>query len=585
MTSPEGEDLETSFAREGLERCRRGARLYAGFAIAMLLLSAVDSAIAESAQFAPLLRVRAVAILAVAAVLGTLATRLGERRPRELMLLLTLIMALTLHELALLTGGQASTQYDRMNLLVLAPAILMSWSFSWSLTACAVIVGVYVAGSAANGGLAAPPFSVNLGRLFAASIVTTGAGLLRERNRWRELARLHSLAAARERADREIRRLNEELEHRVHERTADLRTSEERFRTMFEHAPIGVVTLEGDGRLRQVNQSFATMLGYGRSDLEGVSIADVTVWEDRARSVDMYRKLRDGEISEGQFEKRYVRRDGAVVPAHVAVAAVRDGSGRFSYALGMVQDVSDRVRAEERASEHREQLAHVLRVSTMGEMAAQLAHELNQPLGAIVNYANGACTRLRDRGAEPEMVDAVARIAAEGMRAAQIIGRVRQFLRRSAGLRESADVNELVRDAASLLETDARRAGIPVRLRLDPGLPAISLDRIQVEQVILNLLRNALDAMNAAPRPDHELVAETAAHNGFVEVRVRDTGIGVLPDTADRIFDAFFTSKPNGLGMGLSISRSIVEAHGGKLSAVANGDRGMTFAFSLAREK
>jgi C4-dicarboxylate-specific signal transduction histidine kinase len=249
----------------------------------------------------------------------------------------------------------------------------------------------------------------------------------------------------------------------------------------------------------------------------------------------------------------------------------------------MVEDVTERQHAEARARQHHEHLAHVLRVSTMGEMAAELAHELNQPLGAIVNFANGTLVRLRARGVDAEIEQAVAQIAGEGLRAGEIIRRIRDFVRQGDSHREASDINELVRQAAYLINADARGSGIPIRLVLDPGLPLISVDRIQMEQLIVNLLRNALDAIGAAARGNDEVLVQTDAGAESIQVSVRDTGVGLPAGGATRIFDAFYTTKRGGLGMGLSISRSIIEAHGGLLSGSANRDRGTTFTFSLPR--
>jgi signal transduction histidine kinase len=459
---------EAHFEREGLERCRSGARFFCVFAIALLILSAIYSRLYEAEIFDSLLHIRVIALAAAVGIYWVLGTPRGARRPRQLAVALTLVIALNIVALAQWTGGQHSPQYDRLSLLILVPAILMSWNAAWALIACTAVVGPYVVVSTVNGELGTPPFDGHVVRMLGAGVMAVATAVARERLRWSDLWRAHMLTEDRRRAEAEVRRLNEELEQRVLERTAALRASEERARALFEAA-----------------------------------------------------------------------------------------------------------------HRHQAHLAHVLRVTTVGGMVAELAHELNQPLGAIVNFANGAVTRLRQNGAAPELVDAVARIAAEGMRAAEIIRRVREFVRPGGTAREPVDLNGLVREAALLVEAD-RREQIALHLQLDPALPAVPVDRIQVEQVILNLLRNAIESMLSSSGDAHELVVQTVARGDReVEVRVRDTGAGVAPGVAERIFDAFFTTKPGGLGMGLSISRSIVEAYGGGLWAQANADRGMTFSFTL----
>jgi len=697
---------DVAFEAEGLALCRRGMQIYCLFALALLVASAIDSYFAEPNRFFILLRIRVVGAAALLSVLWVLSTSYGSRWPRAFAYAFVLIMSLTIHALALQTGGQASPQYDRLNLVMLGLTVLATWPASRAALACGLVIGVYLVGTASTVGLADNPYLVqNLGRMFATSVVTVGGTALRERLRWRAFRDRRALSEAhaerdeseqryqllvetagsviimlasdgrilefnreaevihgrprhevvgrnyatlflpksrhadfgralddvvrgtsirgwelplrsqqkgprvvawnvsrvlaaddaplgliaighdvteRKHAEEEVQRLNAELEQRVQLRTVELRASEERFRTIFEAAPIGIMTADRSGRVRHANRALQAMLGYSLEELQQRTLDDLTADADRARGRSAFRQLCERHTSELLMDKRYVARDGETVWVHEAFAAVCDDRGEFAYALAMVENVTERQRAEQRAREHQEQLAHVLRVSTMGEMAAELAHELNQPLGAIVNFANGTLVRLRAHGVDPEISRAVEQIADEGLRAGEIIRGVREFVRQGATRREPADVNHLVRQAAHLLEADARAHGIPIRLALDDRLPTVHVDRIQVEQVVLNLLRNAIEAIVAERHGDDEVSVRTSRNGAdAIEVAVRDTGIGLPAEDAKRIFDAFFTTKHGGLGMGLSISRSIVEAHGGRLWAADNRDRGMTFTFSL----
>jgi C4-dicarboxylate-specific signal transduction histidine kinase len=218
----------------------------------------------------------------------------------------------------------------------------------------------------------------------------------------------------------------------------------------------------------------------------------------------------------------------------------------------------------------------------MEGMAAELAHEINQPLGAIANFANGLAARLRRGTIEPPaMLDAAEQIGAQALRAARVLQRLRDFTRKHPPRRAPCDINRLIRDAIYLLEPDIRRHRITLRMSLDNQLPWVEADAIQVEQVILNLLLNGVEAMSDAADGKRELVIESARSAGDIDVTVHDTGGGVPLVAMQRLFDPFFTTKPDGLGMGLSISRSIIEAHGGRLFTADNSERGATFRFTL----
>jgi signal transduction histidine kinase len=246
-----------------------------------------------------------------------------------------------------------------------------------------------------------------------------------------------------------------------------------------------------------------------------------------------------------------------------------------------IRRLQEHSRLEAQLRQQQEYLAHLLRVGSMGEIATQIAHEVNQPLCAMVNYANGLSTHLRERGADPDLIEITNRIAAEGLRAGEVIRRIRAFTRRSDGDRERAAINDLVRTAVRLVEPEATRRGIDIEQQLAPSLPPVDVDCVQIEQVLVNLLRNAIEAIGASTPRAHELVVTSAVHGDVIEVSVTDTGVGVAPELLERIFDAFFTTKSDGVGMGLSISRSIVESHAGRLHARPNAGGGMTFAFTL----
>lgn len=251
----------------------------------------------------------------------------------------------------------------------------------------------------------------------------------------------------------------------------------------------------------------------------------------------------------------------------------------------IARDITERKLTEEKARQHQAELAHVLRLGTMGEMAAELAHELNQPLAAIVSYAKGCVRRLQSGATQPaELADALEHISDQAVRGGEIIRRLRDFVRKEPPRRERIDLNRLVRDAGRFANTEARRYGISMRLALCPERLDVTVDAVQIEQVILNLVRNGLEAMYdpAAAGTGAELVIQTSANGGTTAtIAVCDQGKGLPPAIVDQVFDPFFTTKPTGLGMGLSISRSIVESHGGRLWATPNPEQGTTFLFTV----
>jgi PAS domain S-box-containing protein len=280
-----------------------------------------------------------------------------------------------------------------------------------------------------------------------------------------------------------------------------------------------------------------------------------------------------------QIERSFEERDGR----HYYLTSVHPiiESGVVTGATVFSSDITELKRAEELARQRQAELAHVLRLGTMGEMAAGLAHEINQPLGAIANYAQGCARRLRAGSIDSAaLLPVVEEIAGEALRAGEIIRRLRDLVRKESPQQDAVDVNGLVRDSMRRIEPEARKLGVHVQLDLAADLPLVACDGIQIEQVLLNLLLNGVEAVQTSGNGDRTLAVRTAAKGDGVEVAICDSGIGI-PEPPTDVFAPFFTTKPNGLGMGLSISRSIIEAHGGELSAVRNPDHGSTFRFTL----
>jgi PAS domain S-box-containing protein len=263
-----------------------------------------------------------------------------------------------------------------------------------------------------------------------------------------------------------------------------------------------------------------------------------------------------------EVEYRLRGTDGAYRWVLARGASVRDASGTLYRMVGSLTDVTQRKRAEEEARQRQAELAHVLRVSALGEMAASLAHELNQPLAAIVNYARGCARRLADLGAAPEVLTALDHIAAEALRAGEVVRGLKRVVRKEPPRDSQIDLNEVARDAIALVRNEASERTISLRLDTEPRLPRLRGDRVQVEQVILNLLRNAIEAISK--RPGMVSVRTELLHERAVRMAVSDTGDGIAPDLRERVFAPFFTTKTSGLGMGLSISRTIIDAHGGR---------------------
>ena len=368
-----------------------------------------------------------------------------------------------------------------------------------------------------------------------------------------------------------------------------LRKAEEEVRLTFQHAPIGMATFSlagpagGPGPMLSANQALCAMLGFPLDELLGKRLADLVAPDDLADTQAGLKDFIGGRRDLLRLEKRYVSKSGDLIPATSRFSLVLDRYGRPLMLIAQIVDRTDLLRAEAEARQHRERLAHVARLGAMGEMAAGIAHELNQPLAAIATYTQ-AVQRLLDTGGmeHDELADVLSRVAGQAQRAGQVISRLRKFVRRGTIERRLQDLNQLIRDILTLAEPGARDHGVALVLELDGEIPPVQVDGVQIQQVILNLIRNAIDAVAAHGGDSPAVTLRTRLDaDDEVSLVVEDTGTGIPEDIALRLFEPFFTTKQEGMGLGLPLSRSIVEAHGGHLIYAARPGGGSIFTINL----
>ncbi|AWB22816.1 PAS domain S-box protein [Methylobacterium currus] len=370
----------------------------------------------------------------------------------------------------------------------------------------------------------------------------------------------------------------------------ELRSREAHLRSILETVPDAMVVIDEAARIQSFSATAVRQFGYAPEEVVGRNVSLLMPEPYRSRHDSyMARYLATGErriIGIGRVVVGQ-RRDGSTFPMELAVGEMRSSGAR--YFTGFIRDLTERQRTETRLQELQSELVHMSRFTALGEMASTLAHEINQPLTAIASYLKG-CRRLIDRmqGADgvqpPEMAmlaDAVDQAAAQALRAGQVIRHLREFVARGEGERHIEELPKLIEEASALALVGAKERGVHVTFSLDPQAPLVLADRIQVQQVLLNLIRNAIEAMQDGPRRELRVTTRALPRDGLVEIGVADTGPGLAPEVGERLFQPFVTTKPHGMGVGLSICRTIVEAHGGKILAESRPGEGTRFRFTL----
>ena len=367
----------------------------------------------------------------------------------------------------------------------------------------------------------------------------------------------------------------------------DLRRSERELRGVINTVPAHVWSASPDGAVDFVNEQLLEFVGLSSADLLGWKWESVIHSDDRARFVRDWRAaVEDGHPIKSEIRTR--RADGQHRWFLVRSVPLRDDAGNIVKWYGSSIEIEGLKRAEEERERLRlleSELAHIQRVTTMGEFAASIAHEIRQPIAAASINAD-TCLRWLGRG-QPDIEKAresASRIIQNVTLASDIISRIRVLYKKGELRRDWIDVNEVIEEIISLVRSEARRHAISIHTELEPELPHVMADRVQLQQVFMNLVRNGIDAINDADMEGNLTIRSQRNSVEQLLISIRDTGTGLPPERADRIFDAFFTTKSEGTGMGLSISRSIIESHGGRIWATGNPDRGTTFQFTLPIE-
>lgn len=383
----------------------------------------------------------------------------------------------------------------------------------------------------------------------------------------------------------------EKLLYAVAHDITDRREDEEKLKSAFafrramgESLVTGIRAIDLEGRIIFVNPAFCRMIGWSEQELLGMR-PPFPYWppeeaEQRRRDLDL---TLAGQAPPGGIEMRVMHRDGHRFDVRMYLSPLIDSSGRQVGWMASMNDITERKRMEEETLRHQERLEQTSRLITMGEMASSLAHELNQPLSAIANYCMGSVNRLKSGDYRREdILAAMEKASAQAERAGKIIRRTREFVKKSEPVRAPAALVEIVEEAIGFAEIEARKAAVAIQVSIPPDLPPVFADRIMIEQVVLNLVKNGIESMQQTPPEARALnLAARLDGEGMVEVTVADRGCGMTDSQVERLYTPFFTTKAEGMGMGLNICRSIVEFHDGRLWVQPNPGGGSVFRFTL----
>lgn len=374
----------------------------------------------------------------------------------------------------------------------------------------------------------------------------------------------------------------EDITEQVQARRA-IEESESRFRATFEQAAVGLAHAAPDGRWLRVNRKLGEIVGYRCDELLQRSFRDITHPDDLDADLAQLQRLLAGEIDHYALDKRFIRKDGATLWVRLTVSLQRRADGTPDYTIAVIEDIDERKRTEQTLRRLRGEIEQLLTVHIAAETAAAIAHELNQPLNAVASYTEAARRLLQSGNPKPErLMHALQESASQAQRAGRVVRELLEFLHRRETSTEAIDLNAVVQEALSIVEASGFD-GFRALVNLAPDLKPVRANRLQVEKVMVNLLRNSVEAMRGAGIAAQQITisVSTAADGEMALVTVRDTGPGMDEAVARRVFDPFFTTKPEGVGMGLAISRALVQANGGTLWFDASAGAGATFHFTL----